>query len=44
MSITWRKSSLSGDLPSGERFAPCKMLRDMAEKGESFHPKSDKAA
>ena len=28
----------------GERFAPCKMLRDMAEKGESFHPKSDKAA
>jgi len=28
----------------GDRFAPCKMLRDMAEKNETFHPKPNKAA
>lgn len=28
----------------GDRFAPCKMLRDMAEKNESFHSNSNKAA
>tara|TARA_B100000780_G_scaffold53536_1_gene33335 strand:+ start:6709 stop:8895 length:2187 start_codon:yes stop_codon:yes gene_type:complete len=28
----------------GDRFAPCKMLRDMAEKNECFHPKSNKVA
>ena len=28
----------------GDRFTPCKMLRDMAEKNESFHSNSNKAA
>ena len=28
----------------GDRFTPCKMLRDMAEKNESFHSNSIKAA
>lgn len=28
----------------GVRFTPCKMLRDMAEKNESFHSNSNKAA
>ena len=28
----------------GDKFTPCKMLRDMAEKNESFHSNSNKAA
>ena len=28
----------------GDRFTPCKMLRDMAEKNQKFHSKSEKVA